>query len=243
MRCDSCRIGYQAQSEEPFYIRDGRISYVQPNAKPPSDGQVATRDVVMLSFLQVFPDNGECKWSAQVEVGPPATEAMAVVDKAAAKNTGVTGATVSHVSALALRGVWSRSGGHLGKTVRHGTFEASRCTDQHQSQGDRDGINTSGETNTSLEQSSLSSFSSNGSTTAASVYEMRDQMELSSDSDKLAAMITSEAAMSSTCHGVGIGGEHGTDESADELSSVSMETVLASLAKVKETLVQGQQQQ
>ena len=230
MRCDFCRIGYQAQSEEPFYIRDGRISYVQPNAKPPSDGQIATRDVVMLSFLQVFPDNGECKWSAQVEVGPPATEAMTVVGEAAAKNTGVTGATVSCMPALALRaGVWSRSGGHLGKTVRHGTFEASRCTDQHQIQGDRDGINNSAETNTSLEQSSLSSFSSNASTTAGSVYEMRDQMELSSDSDTLAAMIT--------------GGEHGTDESADELSSVSMETVLASLAKVKETLVQGQQQQ
>jgi hypothetical protein len=142
-------------------------------------------------------------------------------------------------------GSWSRSGGNLGSTVRHGTFEARRWTDQHGAQGDADAINHSGDTNESLEQSSLSSFSSNASTAAASDSgrETQEQLNLSSDSDTLTALMIEEAAGNCTGRGDRRSGDYGSDDSADELSSVSMQTVLASLAKVKETLVQSQQQQ
>ena len=179
MRCGSAYAGLisQAQSSEPFYIRDGRISYAQQKAKLPSDNPLVAKQVASLSFLQVFPDNGECKWSAQVELSPPAA-ADAPVSGQDGASSGKSNGT-DFCMGLALReGRWSRSGGHLGSAVRQGTFEAWRCTDQHEMQGDSDVTNHSGDTNDSLEQSSLSfSFSSNASSGEPATREMQQQVD------------------------------------------------------------------
>jgi hypothetical protein len=235
VRCGSAYAGLipQAQSSEPFYIRDGRISYAQQKAKLPSDNPLVAKQVATLSFLQVFPDNGECKWSAQVELSPPAA-ADAPVSGQDGASSGKSNGT-DFCMGLALRGGrWSRSGGHLGSAVRQGTFEAWRCTDQHEMQGDSDVTNHSGDTNDSLEQSSLSfSFSSNASSGEPATREMQQQVDLSSDT----AQGTAER---STEHADGTNGQYNLDDSVDDLSSVSMQTILASLAKMKETLVQRQ---
>lgn len=235
MRCGSAYAGLipQAQSSEPFYIRDGRISYAQQKAKLPSDNPLVAKQVATLSFLQVFPDNGECKWSAQVELSPPAA-ADAPVSGQDGASSGKSNGT-DFCMGLALRGGrWSRSGGHLGSAVRQGTFEAWRCTDQHEMQGDSDVTNHSGDTNDSLEQSSLSfSFSSNASSGEPATREMQQQVDLSSDTAQ-------ETAERSTEHADGTNGQYNLDDSVDDLSSVSMQTILASLAKMKETLVQRQ---
>jgi hypothetical protein len=106
-----------------------------------------------------------------------------------------------------------------------------------------------------LEQSSLSSSSSNhNSSTGPQLIEM--QMDLSSGSDSSSVITTSmveEAARLPAGHGsggavgggaTGTGGGHGyggdSDESTDDLSSVSMREVLASLARVKQKLLQQQ---
>lgn len=235
VRCGSAYAGLipQAQSSEPFYIRDGRISYAQQKAKLPSDNPLVAKQVATLSFLQVFPDNGECKWSAQVELSPPAA-ADAPVSGQDGASSGKSNGT-DFCMGLALRGGrWSRSGGHLGSAVRQGTFEAWRCTDQHEMQGDSDVTNHSGDTNDSLEQSSLSfSFSSNASSGEPATREMQQQVDLSSDTAQ-------ETAERSTEHADGTNGQYNLDDSVDDLSSVSMQTILASLAKMKETLVQRQ---
>ena len=235
VRCGSAYAGLisQAQSSEPFYIRDGRISYAQQKAKLPSDNPLVAKQVASLSFLQVFPDNGECKWSAQVELSPPAA-ADAPVSGQDGASSGKSNGT-DFCMGLALReGRWSRSGGHLGSAVRQGTFEAWRCTDQHEMQGDSDVTNHSGDTNDSLEQSSLSfSFSSNASSGEPATREMQQQVDLSSDTAQ-------ETAERSTEHADGTNGQYNLDDSVDDLSSVSMQTILASLAKMKETLVQRQ---
>lgn len=238
MICVRCGYAYaglipQAQSSEPFYIRDGRISYAQQKAKLPSDNPLVAKQVATLSFLQVFPDNGECKWSAQVELSPPAA-ADAPVSGQDGASSGKSNGT-DFCMGLALRGGrWSRSGGHLGSAVRQGTFEAWRCTDQHEMQGDSDVTNHSGDTNDSLEQSSLSfSFSSNASSGEPATREMQQQVDLSSDTAQ-------ETAERSTEHADGTNGQYNLDDSVDDLSSVSMQTILASLAKMKETLVQRQ---
>ena len=235
VRCGSAYAGLisQAQSSEPFYIRDGRISYAQQKAKLPSDNPLVAKQVASLSFLQVFPDNGECKWSAQVELSPPAA-ADAPVSGQDGASSGKSNGT-DFCMGLALRGGrWSRSGGHLGSAVRQGTFEAWRCTDQHEMQGDSDVTNHSGDTNDSLEQSSLSfSFSSNASSGEPATREMQQQVDLSSDTAQ-------ETAERSTEHADGTNGQYNLDDSVDDLSSVSMQTILASLAKMKETLVQRQ---
>ena len=64
-------------SEEAFYIRDGRITYtddMMPQKTPAAAGAA-------LSFLQVFPDNGECRWSATIELASPSA-ASATADPA-----------------------------------------------------------------------------------------------------------------------------------------------------------------
>ena len=172
-------------------------------------------------------------------MGPPAPAVGAVPGKGRAKSS-ENDTDMGCRMCLALSGgTWSRSGGNLGTTVRHGTFEARRCTDQDGTHRDIDAINHSGDTNESLEQSSLSSFSSNASTVAGSGHQMQEQSNLSSDSDTLTASMIEEAA--GRCSRPRTTGDY--DDSADDLSSVSMETVLASLAKVKETLVQSHHQQ
>lgn len=94
--------------------------------------------------------------------------------------------------------------------------------------------NHSGDTNDSLEQSSLSfSFSSNASSGEPATREMQQQVDLSSDTAQ-------ETAERSTEHADGTNGQYNLDDSVDDLSSVSMQTILASLAKMKETLVQRQ---
>ena len=222
--CAYAALISQAQSSEPFYIRDGRISYSQQKAKLPSDDLVVAKHVATLSFLQVFPDNGECKWSAQVELSPPTATDTSV--------SGQDGPTDCRMGVALRGGHWSRSGGNLGRAVRQGTFEAWRCTDQHEIQGDCNGTNHSSDTNETLEQSSLS-FSSNASIGYLSTREMQQQMDLSSDAAEAAAERLTD-------HADRTNGRSNSDDSVDDLSSISMQTLLASLAKMKVKLVQSQ---
>jgi hypothetical protein len=74
-------------SEEAFYIRDGRITYTEDMMAQKTPATAAGAAGAALSFLQVFPDNGECRWSATIELASPAA-ASAIADPAKGQGTG-----------------------------------------------------------------------------------------------------------------------------------------------------------
>jgi hypothetical protein len=74
-------------SEEAFYIRDGRITYTEDMMAQKTPATAAGAAGAALSFLQVFPDNGECRWSATIELASPAA-ASATADPAKGQGTG-----------------------------------------------------------------------------------------------------------------------------------------------------------
>jgi hypothetical protein len=74
-------------SEEAFYIRDGRITYTEDMMAQKTPATAAGAAGAALSFLQVFPDNGECRWSATIELASPAA-ASATAGPAKGQGTG-----------------------------------------------------------------------------------------------------------------------------------------------------------
>jgi hypothetical protein len=75
------------RSQEAFYIRDGRITYTEDMMAQKTPATAAGAAGAALSFLQVFPDNGECRWSATIELASPAA-ASATAGPAKGQGTG-----------------------------------------------------------------------------------------------------------------------------------------------------------
>lgn len=205
--------GHQ-QSGEAFYIRDGQISYSKG-----SSGSMAETSAV-LSFVQVFPDQGECEWSACIEIK---------LDQ-----QGLHNGSAPRLAVGLQKGQWARSGGKLGSEVQRGTFEAWRSQDdtlasapagsspsKQAAPGEEGDLERSSD---SLEQSALSS-SSGGSSGGGG-------LDVSSGSETITQSMVDEAAR--------LPGDDSGDLEMSDLSGVSMREVLAQLAKVKAKLVAGQ---